>query len=51
MLPGDISQQIFNELVYSQRLTDVHLEAFRDCALQVVDSELVGRLALINLLV
>lgn len=35
MLPRDISQQIFNELVYSQRLTDVSLEAFRDCALQV----------------
>ncbi|KAL4388455.1 hypothetical protein GQ457_09G008260 [Hibiscus cannabinus] len=35
MLPRDLSQQIFNELVNSQRLTDVSLEAFRDCALQV----------------
>ncbi|KAJ4957922.1 hypothetical protein NE237_025033 [Protea cynaroides] len=34
MLPRDISQQIFNELVYSNRLTDVSLEAFRDCALE-----------------
>ncbi|KAL0010776.1 hypothetical protein SO802_005884 [Lithocarpus litseifolius] len=34
MLPRDISQQIFNELVYSQRLTDVSLKAFRDCAIQ-----------------
>ncbi|KAK8595165.1 hypothetical protein V6N13_016069 [Hibiscus sabdariffa] len=34
MLPRDLSQQIFNELVNSQRLTDVSLEAFRDCALQ-----------------
>lgn len=36
MLPRDISQQIFNELVYSHRLTDTSLEAFRDCALQVL---------------
>lgn len=35
MLPRDISQQIFNELVYSHRLTDNSIEAFRDCALQV----------------
>lgn len=35
MLPRDISQQIFNELVYSHRLTDISIEAFRDCALQV----------------
>ncbi|XP_039033868.1 uncharacterized protein LOC120169853 [Hibiscus syriacus] len=34
MLPRDLSQQIFNELVNSQSLTDVSLEAFRDCALQ-----------------
>lgn len=34
MLPRDISQQIFNELVSSQRLTDAYLRAFRDCALQ-----------------
>ncbi|THG01197.1 hypothetical protein TEA_018431 [Camellia sinensis var. sinensis] len=34
MLPRDISQQIFNELVYSQCLTEVSLQAFRDCALQ-----------------
>lgn len=35
MLPRDISQQIFNDLVYSRCLTDESLEAFRDCALQV----------------
>lgn len=34
VLPRDISQQIFDELVCLQRLTDVSLEAFRDCALQ-----------------
>ncbi|KAK0572857.1 hypothetical protein LWI29_038205 [Acer saccharum] len=34
MLPRDLSQQIFNELVFSNGLTDVSLEAFRDCALQ-----------------
>lgn len=34
MTPRDISQQIFNELVYSQRLTLVSLESFRDCALE-----------------
>lgn len=39
MLPRDISQQIFDELVYSQRLTDVSLEAFRDCNLQVAHSD------------
>jgi hypothetical protein len=33
-LPRDISQQIFDELVYSQRLTLKSLEAFRDCAIQ-----------------
>ncbi|KAL7222378.1 hypothetical protein ACSBR1_024137 [Camellia fascicularis] len=37
MLPRDISQQIFNELVYSQCLTEVSLQAFRDCALQDLD--------------
>lgn len=37
MLPRDISQQIFNELVFSGRLNEVSLEAFRDCALQVLD--------------
>jgi len=35
MLPRDISQQILNNLVYSQRLTSDSFEAFRDCALQV----------------
>jgi hypothetical protein len=35
-LPRDISQQIFNELVNSQRLNDINLEAFRDCAIQDV---------------
>lgn len=37
MLPRDISQQIINELVCSQCLTDASLEAFRDCALQDLD--------------
>ncbi|KAF9679729.1 hypothetical protein SADUNF_Sadunf06G0044700 [Salix dunnii] len=36
MLPRDISQQIFNELVMSHYLTAASLEAFRDCALQDV---------------
>nr|GEU63249.1 hypothetical protein [Tanacetum cinerariifolium] len=31
------NQQIFDELVYSQRLTEAHLEAFRDCALQDIN--------------
>lgn len=43
MLPRDISQQIFNELVCSQRLTDNSLEAFRDCALQVISCKLLGK--------
>ncbi|XP_010313816.1 uncharacterized protein [Solanum lycopersicum] len=33
MLPRDISQLIFNNLVYSNRLSDDNIEAFRDCAL------------------
>ncbi|KAK3411095.1 hypothetical protein EUGRSUZ_J03087 [Eucalyptus grandis] len=33
-LPRDITQLIFNELVFSRRLDEVSLEAFRDCALQ-----------------
>lgn len=37
MLPRDISQQVFNELVYSRILNEVYLEAFRDCALQDLD--------------
>lgn len=37
MLPRDISQQIFNELVFSQRLIGTYLEAFRGCALQDID--------------
>lgn len=36
MLPRDVSQQIFDELIASHCLTDVSLEAFRDCALQVI---------------
>lgn len=36
MLPKDISQQIFNELVESHCLSDSSLEAFRDCALEVI---------------
>lgn len=35
MLPRDITQQIFDDLVCSQCLTDTLLEAFRECALQV----------------
>lgn len=38
MLPRDISQLIFNNLVYSRCLTSASLEAFRDCALQVDNS-------------
>ncbi|CAN1133005.1 hypothetical protein LINPERHAP2_LOCUS7392, partial [Linum perenne] len=34
MLPRDITQQIFNHLVNSLRLTDASLQAFSDCALQ-----------------
>ncbi|KAF5203866.1 F-box/LRR-repeat protein, partial [Thalictrum thalictroides] len=37
MLPRDISQQIINELINSNCLTEVSLEAFRDCALQDID--------------
>ncbi|KAG5569479.1 hypothetical protein H5410_059245 [Solanum commersonii] len=33
MLPRDISQLIFNNLVYSNGLSDDSIEAFRDCAL------------------
>lgn len=46
MLPRDISQQIFNELVYSQSLTDISLEAFRDCALQVIPSMILWLMVL-----
>lgn len=35
LLPRDLSQQIFNELVESSCLTEASLGAFRDCALQV----------------
>lgn len=35
MLPRDITQLIFNELVYSQHLSKACLEAFKDCAIQV----------------
>jgi hypothetical protein len=35
MLPSDLSQQIFNELVDSNCLTEALLERFRDCALHV----------------
>ncbi|TVU29242.1 hypothetical protein EJB05_20800 [Eragrostis curvula] len=34
MLPRDLSQQIFSELVGSNCLTEALLESFRDCALQ-----------------
>ncbi|GKV45445.1 hypothetical protein SLEP1_g52521 [Rubroshorea leprosula] len=37
MLPRDITQQIFNELVNSHCLTEVSLQAFKDCALQDLD--------------
>lgn len=39
ILPRDMSQLIFAELVYRQVLNDVILEAFRDCALQVSCTE------------
>ena len=35
MLPKDISHQIFNKLVLSHLLTDVFLQKFHDCALEV----------------
>lgn len=41
MLPRDLSQQIFNELVNSNRLTEASLQIFRDCALQVKVSVLI----------
>jgi len=34
MLPRDLSQQIFNNLVESNCLTEASLQTFRDCALQ-----------------
>lgn len=42
LLPRDLSQQIFNELVESSCLTEESLEAFRDCALQVMIVFLFG---------
>lgn len=45
MLPRDISQLIFNNLVYSRRLTSASLEAFRDCALQVNHFKSITNLA------
>ncbi|RDX79075.1 F-box/LRR-repeat protein 14, partial [Mucuna pruriens] len=43
ILPRDISQQIFNELVDSHCLSEASLEAFRDCALQDIDlGEYIG---------
>ena len=36
MLPRDLSQQIFNNLVESNCLTEASLQTFRDCALQVM---------------
>ena len=36
MLPRDISQQIFDKFVDSHCLTSASLEAFRDCAIQVI---------------
>ena len=36
MLPRDVCQLIFNELVKSQSLLESSLEAFRDCDLQVI---------------
>lgn len=35
MLPRDVSQLIFNDLVCCHSLSDASIEAFRDCALQV----------------
>ncbi|KAK4278602.1 hypothetical protein QN277_016430 [Acacia crassicarpa] len=34
-VPRDISQQILQELVYSQRLTGASFKAFQDCSLQM----------------
>ena len=36
MLPRDISQQIFDKFVDSHHLTAASLEAFRNCAIQVI---------------
>lgn len=49
MLPRDLSQLILNELVYSQLLTDISIQAFRDCALQVTERKLSHQLASILL--
>ena len=46
-IPRDISQQILNELVYSQRLTDASFKAFQCCSLQVNHFKLQNRLKLI----
>lgn len=37
VLPRDISQLIFNDLVCCHCLSDASIEAFRDCALQVIN--------------
>lgn len=36
VLPRDISQLIFNDFVCCHCLSDASIEAFRDCALQVI---------------
>jgi len=42
LLPRDLSQQIFNELVECGGLTEASLGAFRDCDLQVMILFLFG---------
>jgi hypothetical protein len=42
LLPRDLSQQIFNELVEGGCLTEASLGAFRDCDLQVMILFLFG---------
>lgn len=45
MLPRDISQLIFNDLVSCHSLSDDSIEAFLDCALQVIDRKVCSMAA------
>ena len=48
MLPSDLSQLIFDELVDSNCLTEALLENFRDCALNVSFLSPLLRSAMLN---
>ena len=50
LLPRDLSQQIFNELVECGGLTEASLGAFRDCDLQVMILFLFGTPFWVNLI-